>query len=36
MQHLFGDDPTRLSDSELPKALAAIVGRAVTDPSPVA
>jgi AcrR family transcriptional regulator len=36
MLHLFGDDPTRLSDSELPKALAAIVGRAVTDTSPIA
>jgi len=30
MIHLFGEDPTRLADDELPQALAAMLGRAVT------
>jgi AcrR family transcriptional regulator len=34
MIHLFADDPTRLSDDELPRALAAMLGRAVSAAAP--
>jgi hypothetical protein len=30
MIHLFAEDPTRLTDDDLPRALASMLGRAVT------
>jgi AcrR family transcriptional regulator len=32
MQHLFREDPTHLTDDELPRAVASILGRGVTLP----
>ena len=35
MSHLFGEDPTGISDAELPSAIATILARGVDAASPV-